>query len=117
MKQNEIKDKNIKKLDPQNIENLFNIYNNEDGSYYYNILKTVNFPEELDPNIYSTYTTLPKDTWPLIAWKFYGDVRLWWIICAVNNIIDSVGQPKIGTTIKILGSNIVRDVLVQIKEA
>ena len=117
MKQNEIKDKSIKKLDPQHLENLFNVYTDDNGQYFYNILKTVNFPEDIDPTIYSEYTTLPKDTWPLIAWKSYGDVRLWWVVCAVNNIVDPVGQPVVGTTLKILGGDIVRDILTQIKEA
>jgi len=58
MKQNDIKDKNILKLDPQHIENLFNVYTNEDGQYYYNLLKTVYFPNELDPTIYVEYETV-----------------------------------------------------------
>ena len=116
MKQNDIKDKNILKLDPQHIENLFNVYTNEDGQYYYNLLKTVYFPNELDPTIYVEYETKPKDTWPLIAWTFYGDVRLWWIVCAINNIMNPVGQPDVGTKLKILGSDTVRSILVQIKE-
>jgi len=73
MKQNDIInnkiDVTLKKLDSQNLENLWNIHTTEDGEYFYNLLKTVNFPSDLDPTIYGTYTTVPGDTWPLIAWK------------------------------------------------
>ena len=116
MKQNNIKDKNITKLQVQQLENLFNIYNDEDGMYYYNLNKTVNFPDDLDPNIYGVYTTEPKDTWPLIAYKFYKNVRLWWLICAVNNIINPVAQPENGTQLKILSVEVVRSILTQVKD-
>lgn len=116
MKQNNINDKNIEKLTAQNIENLFNVYQNTDGTYFYNILKTVQFPEDLDPQLYSEYYVQPKDTWPLIAWKFYKDVKLWWIICALNNISNAVAQPEMGTKIKIISPNIVRSILTTIKE-
>ena len=89
-KQNQIKDVAVKKLSAQNIENLFNIYQRDNGQYFYNILKTVNFPDDLDPEIYDQYVTKPKDTWPLIAYNFYKDVRLWWLICAVNQIVNPV---------------------------
>ena len=116
-KQNEIKDVAIKKLSAQNLENLFYIFEKEDGQYFYNILKTVNVPEDIAPNVYSQYEVVPKDTWPLIAYKFYKDVRLWWLVCSVNQIINPVKQPESGTIIKILKPYIVRNILSDIKES
>ena len=115
MKQNDITDYDVAKLTAQNIENLFNIYQDSDGNYFYNILRTVDFPEDLDPSIYGTYVTQPGDTWPLIAWKFYKDVKLWWLICALNNVINPVAQPVSGTSLKILENSFVRQILSQIK--
>ena len=115
-KQNEIKDVVIKKLSAQNLENLFYVFQKDNGQYFYNILKTVNFPEDIDPIIYTQYETKPKDTWPLISYNFYKDVRLWWIVCSVNQITNPVKQPEAGTVIKILNSDIVRNVLNKIKE-
>jgi LysM repeat protein len=118
MKQNDLTINDIKKLAPQNIENLWNIYFDEEiDGYFYNILKTVNFPENIEPTIYGTYTSQPGDTWPLIAWKHYLDVRLWWIVCALNRIENPVGQPEPGTAIKILSVDIVRQILIDIKGA
>lgn len=114
MKQNDINSNDVIKLVAQNLENLFNIYPDEDGTYFYNILKTVNFPKDLQPSIYSVYSTLPGDTWPLIAWKHYKDVKLWWIVCMVNNINNPIELPTPGTLLKILDTNVVREVLSEI---
>jgi len=117
MKQNNIIDTNVEKLAAQNLENLFSVYQNDDGSYYYNLLKTVNFPTDLDPNLYFDYEVEPSDTWPLIAWKTYKDVRLWWVICSCNQIENPIAQPAAGTTLKLLYNNVVRDILAQLKQS
>lgn len=114
MKQNDIKDSDIKKLVPQELENIFNVYKLDNGQYYYNINNTVNFPEEINTSIYFEYSTVPKDTWPLISWKHYSSVKLWWIICAINNIKNPVANPEPGTILKIIDVDVVRSVLSQI---
>ena len=115
-KQNEIKDVELKKLSAQNLENLFYVYQTENSEYFYNILKTVNFPDDIDPSHYSNYVTKPKDTWPMISYNFYKDVKVWWLVCSINGIIDPTKQPVPGTVLKILHSDIVRGVLNRIKE-
>ena len=116
-KQNEINDIALKKLSAQNLENLFYIFQKDNGQYYYNIIKTVNFPDDLEPTLYTQYETKPKDTYPLIAYNFYKDVRLWWVVCSVNQIINPVKQPEPGTILKILTADTVRIILNRIKEA
>jgi nucleoid-associated protein YgaU len=37
----------------------------------------------------------------LIAWKFYGDCSLWWVICYANNIKNAFEELKVGTVLKI----------------
>lgn len=109
MKQNEID--NVNKLKPQNYENIFNVYENTDGMYYYNLLTTINFPTDLDPNTYTFYTVKTKDTWTKIAWDFYEDVKLWWVVCAANNVINPLEPLETGKQIKILTPITVRGVL------
>ena len=113
-KQNDIKNDNIQKLTAQHFENIFNVYQTNNGTYYYNILRSIYFPEDLDTDAYSTYITQPGDTWPFITHKMYRDIKLWWIICAVNQITNPVGQPKANTRLKILHIDNVRDVITQI---
>lgn len=116
MKQYEITDVKTYKLLAQNLENLFNVYKDSNGYYAYNLLKTVQFPEDLNPLFYSNYIVEPKDSWPLIAWKFYKSVRLWWLICAANNIEDPTEMPRPTSVIRIINSTIVRQVLSDIKQ-
>lgn len=110
-KQNDINDVELTKLAAQNLENLFYVFEQDNGQYYYNIIKTVNFPTDLDPTTYTTYITKPKDTWPLIAFNFYKDVKLWWVVCSTNGILDATKQPVPGTELKIIYANTVRDIL------
>jgi len=117
MKQNDIKDNSISKLDAQNLENLFNVYQLTDGTYFYNITKTTNFPTDLDPNLFTEYVVVHKDVWPTIAWKHYKDVRLWWLVCAVNHIKDPTKLPEPGAVIKMLRPDVVRSVLSEIKDS
>lgn len=115
MKQNQIQDKEVMKLVAQQLENLFHVYQNENGQYYYNITRTVNFPDDLDTRLFDEYVTIRKDTWPLISWKHYKSVKLWWLIPAVNNIENPIILPTPGTVLKILKVQIVRDVLSEIE--
>ena len=117
MKQNDINDKSISKLDAQNLENLFSVYQLNDGSYFYNMTRTTNFPTDLDPRLFFEYVVITKDVWPTIAWKHYKDVRLWWLVCAVNNVIDATSLPKPGTVLKMLRADVVRSVLSEIKDS
>ena len=90
------------KIPPGNYENIFNIYSDTDGFLFFNILKAVDFPQDLASVIYTLYETKPKDAYPLIAWNHYQNVSLWWIVCAVNNIENPIKQPEVGTVLKIL---------------
>ena len=113
MKRNTIPD--IKeKIFFQNYENLFNVYD-IDGEYYYNILRKINIPTDISTDYYSEYLVKPGDTWTLLAYTFYDDVRLWWIICYGNNIQNPLGFPEIGTKLKMLNNDIVQTILMQIK--
>ena len=98
-------------LSPQQYENVFNVYSDSDVGYFYNLLKTVNFPTDLDSSVYDIYTISPSDTWPLISWKVYNSIMLWWAICALNNIQNPLIMPPVGTEIKILKVRYLQSVL------
>lgn len=114
MKQNDLPDARYT-LPPQNLESIFNVYTDEEVGYFYNLLRTVNFPEELDSSVYTTYTVQMNDTWPLIAWKSYGNVKLWWLICSVNGVQNALIPPTTGSTIKVLTSVTVKSLLNNLK--
>jgi len=113
MYQNSIKD--LKPLASDNYENIFQIYQDETGRYFYNLLQTINLPTNLPNGYYNTYTIKYSDTWPLISYRFYDTPNLWWIIVATNNILNPVIQPEEGTTIKVLKTQAVRSILSEIE--
>jgi hypothetical protein len=102
-------------LSPQQYENIFNVYEDSDIGYFYNLLRTINFPQDLDPNTYNTYIIEPLDTWPLISWKLYNSIFLWWSICSLNNIQNPLEMPDPGTEIKILKPLYLQSVLNNIR--
>lgn len=116
MKRNDITD--IKeKIFFQNYENLFNVYETDDGDYYYNITRKVNIPDDLSPQLFQLYIVVKGDTWTGLAHRFYGDVRLWWVICATNQIANPLSLPEAGQMLKVLGSDMVQPILSKIKDA
>jgi len=114
MKQNDLQDASYE-LPIQAYENIFNVYTDENGFYYYNLLRTINFPTKLDSNSYTEYETVHNDTWQLIAWKAYRNVRMWWIITSANQILDPTSKPDPGTKLKIIKPNVIKSLLNFIK--
>lgn len=101
----------------QNYENLFNVYETSDNNYYYNILRKINIPQNIGSKYYYEYTIKPGDTWTLISYNYYNDVKLWWIICIANNIQNPLNLPTVGMNIKILTADIVQNILSQIRSS
>ena len=102
-------------LSPQQLENIFNVYEDSDIGYFYNILRTVNFPEDIDPVVYDIYTIEPNDTWSLISWKVYNSILLWWSICSLNNISNPLYPLIPGTEIKVLKPMYLQNILNDIR--
>ncbi len=103
-------------ITPNNYENIFNIYTDENNFYYYNLLKKVDFPVDLDPNVFDYYMTQPDDYYSIIAFKFYNDIRLFWVICSANQIDDPTSAPKVGTILKIIKPVLLKSILTTINQ-
>lgn len=109
----------LPQLNAYNYENLFSVYRDTaTDPYYYNILNTVALPATLDPSVYYNYV-VPGDfvSWTNLSYKIYGTIKLWWIICLSNNIVNPVQFPTSGATLKIIKPEMVREILNAIKSA
>jgi len=96
-------------------ENIFNVYQNDNSDYFYNILAKTNFPANLDPSYYNVYTVPHGEmSYTLISYNLYGTTLLWWLICSVNNIQNPVFFPQAGTQLKYLTPQYVRQILAQL---
>ena len=112
MFQNSITD--LPKLNNESYENIFNVYPDEGGYYFYNLLQTVVIPDNLPKGYYDTYNVVYGDTWPFVSYKVYSTPNLWWVIMSANKIIDPTKQPVPGQQIQILKSRYVSEILSQI---
>lgn len=114
MKQNLIRE--LPNLHIENYENIFNVYQNEDGLYYYNLLNTVQFPPNLPSSLFESYVTRTGDTWPFISYKVYKTPNLWWLILLANNIQNPLAEIKNGAVLLIPVKQVVQEVLAQLSK-
>lgn len=115
MKHNEIND--LSPLESTRLENFFNIYQENNGEYYYNISNTINFDSDnIAEFAFDWYTVMTGDTYTFISYKHYNTINLWWLICSLNNINNPTSLPEPGSRIKILKTSYVNDVLTRINK-
>jgi LysM repeat protein len=112
MYQNDIPE--LKKLAIENLENIFKVYQDTDNRYFYNLIQTIQIPSSLPDSFFNIYMIREGDTWPLISYKTYGDIKLWWIITYMNNIINPITSLKPGNTIKLPKKLLAEEILKQV---
>jgi vacuolar-type H+-ATPase subunit C/Vma6 len=107
----------IKKLDKYNFANLFHVAECGENSYY-NISRTMRFDnmDSIPESMYQTYEIHLGDTWTNISFKFFKTIKLWWLICKFNNIINPFAELIPGKFIKIPSESIVEMILDAISE-
>ena len=109
-------------LSRSDMANLFNVeFDSTLGAntLTYNINHTVSLSNisNISNEYYTQYIVKEGDTWPLISWRNYNTTLLWWIICKTNGIANPLQEPEIGTTLKILNSGAVSQILDGIRTA
>lgn len=112
MYQNEIE--NLPQLQSQNFENIFQVYTDQDDFYFYNLLQTIHFPQNLPDVFFKIHYVTYNETWPVISYKYYNTTKLWWVIALANNIINPINSITPGDPIKIPNPSIVSEILTQI---
>jgi LysM repeat protein len=112
MNQNNVKD--LPNLTQDRYENIFNVYSDDNNLYYYNLLQSVVLPTNLPESFFTQYVTVPGDTLPFIAYKNYGTINLWWVICVANNITNPIDPLDSGIVLKMPNTSVVREILKQI---
>lgn len=97
-------------------ENYFNVYENENGIRFFNLLKNISiFPAE-NSEAEEEYIPTSTDTWYSIAYKYYGNLNLWWIACLYNKEVNPFAKLKSNTTIKLLKPQYVGLVLSELQK-
>lgn len=97
-------------------ENFFNLYQLQDGNYFYNLLASVNIFPATDSSLEDAHIVKPQETWVYLSYKYYNTMDLWWLVCAYNQVINPTKMPEVGTTIKFLKSNYVGLILEELNK-
>lgn len=105
----------LPKLNPSRYENIFKLYKTDYNQYYYNILNTIQLPEDINPAIYYTITVSEKMPWTMISFNEYQTMDLWWLICLTNKINNPLKLAEIGKELKIIRQEFLKFILDEIK--
>jgi hypothetical protein len=119
-KQNDIEE--LESLRLERYENIFNVYTqNKDESneyYYYNILRKVSIDiTNIDPDVFDYVTITKPIPWTTLSYDNYNTQHLWWLILAVNNIVNPLELPKTGNKYRIIRPEYIFTVLDQIRDS
>ena len=98
------------------LERVFDVYK-QSGSkhFYYNLLNTIRFPNNINKTAYSVYHVMANETWTVISFKHYGRIDLWWLIASINQIQDTFTPLEPGTRLMIPTGAAVRVIIDEIK--
>jgi hypothetical protein len=96
-------------------ENIFRLYQTKDNHYFYNILSTVSFPDNLDDNLFYNVVVNEKTPWPVISYGAYGTIELWWLLAIINGVKNPFEIPS-NNTLKVLKAQYVRPVITQLNQ-
>lgn len=91
-----------KKFSPTSRYKNTNIYEGPDGDYkYYYGIWNIPTIDEQPQDIYYTIQAGETRRLDRIAFLYYDNYNLWWVIAAANNIIDPFDELKVGQVIRI----------------
>ena len=110
--QNQITD--LPNLEEVRYENIFKVAKS-DKFFFYNIIKKITIPEELQSDIYYELRINSNKPWTTLSHDVYGTQDLWWLICLVNNIFNPIDNPELGAVYKIIRPDYVNPILAEIK--
>lgn len=112
VKQRDIEE--LPRLSNEQLENIFNVYKDSNGMYFYNLLNNIVFPKNLPNSLFFQHVVTTGDSWPLISFKYYNTPNLWWAILLANDISNPINFPGTGTLIQIPKQEVIREILNQI---
>lgn len=87
----------------------------EDSNFYYDPAWECPFEYTFQPGDKMHTVTAADDGRPdLIAWRYYRDVKLWWIIAWVNRVLHPINEIRAGIQLIIPSLEHVREYLSQV---
>lgn len=91
------------------MEQILNGYYTSQGIPFYNLSKSVTFPQDQSLSIYSTIYSDQDIPWTIMSYKLYGSIQYWWVLSSLNKNYPFY-SPR-GEIIKIIHPNALKEVL------
>ena len=96
-------------------ENIFRLFLSDNNHYFYNLNKSISFPDEIDDKFVNYFSLDRSVPWTIISYNIYGTIFLWWTITEINRITNPVILPKTGTVLRYIKPEFIEEVLTQIQ--
>ena len=89
----------------------------EDQEYWYNIFSTYSISEEIkDNDDYITYHDAEDDDWwENIAYQYYDNDKLWWIIALTNDVVNPFEELTPGEQVKLIDGRWLYQIIKEVK--
>ena len=100
----------LPRLDKERYENIFKVYSNEDGQFFYNINNKIVIPETLDETIVNKIRLDRDLAWTILSYKLYNTMNLWWLLFLLNKP-ENIFYAKAGIEYKYISRDFIEDTL------
>ncbi len=105
----------LPKLGHNRYENIFKLYKSNDGKHFYNLKKSVIFPDDINDELIDKFVLDRTVPWTIISYNIYSTIFLWWTITELNKIANPVILPPAGTVLKYIKPKYIDEVLAKIQ--
>ena len=95
----------------QNIETKLPVETDKNGMPYINLMSNVSIPYNINPLFYTIYQPTQNESFQTISYKFYGTIKLWWLICKTNHLLNITEGAAVDVPLKIIKKEYVYDIL------
>lgn len=111
----------LSSLDISSYERIFKVFEAKDTNknfYFYNILKKIELPTNIDDEYLAFYNVKSNLPMTILSYKLYGDMKLWWLIYLLNKqeLGNNIFVVQGGTQIQYIKPEIIPTVLQQITD-
>ena len=93
-------------ISKKDLSNLFHVYTDrnldEPTNKVFNIMRTLHLIniDDIPLSYFQYYQVKLNDTWPLISYKLYGTIELWWLLLKMNDIKDPFYEPEMDSYLR-----------------
>lgn len=106
--------KNLPILGKDRYENIFKLHKTENNQWFYNLKKSITFPDDVSEDIIDTFVLDTIVPWTVISYNIYGTIFLWWTVTELNKIVNPVQLPENGKVYKYIKPSYIEQLIAQI---